>query len=41
MIPCEDFDLIAFSLGYEMAYSNVLNVLELGEYSAEILRSRG
>ena len=28
--PMEDFDLIAFSLGYEMAYSNVLNMLELG-----------
>ncbi len=28
--PLEDFDLIAFSIGYEMAYSNVLNVLELG-----------
>ena len=28
--PLEEFDLIAFSLGYEMAYSNVLNMLELG-----------
>lgn len=28
--PLEDFDLIAFSMGYEMAYSNVLNMLELG-----------
>ena len=28
--PMEDFDLIAFSIGYEMAYSNVLNMLELG-----------
>ena len=26
----EEFDLIAFSIGYEMAYSNVLNMLELG-----------
>ena len=25
-----DFDMIAFSIGYEMAYSNVLNMLELG-----------
>ena len=28
--PMEDFDMIAFSLGYEMAYSNVLNMLDLG-----------
>lgn len=28
--PLEEFDVIAFSLGYEMAYSNVLNMLELG-----------
>lgn len=28
--PMECFDLIAFSIGYEMAYSNVLNMLELG-----------
>ena len=28
--PMEEFDLIAFSIGYEMAYSNVLNMLELG-----------
>ena len=28
--PMEDFDMIAFSIGYEMAYSNVLNMLELG-----------
>ena len=28
--PLEEFDLIAFSIGYEMAYSNVLNMLELG-----------
>ena len=25
-----DFDLIGFSLGYEMAYTNVLNMLDLG-----------
>ncbi len=29
--PLGQFDLIAFSLGYEMAYSNVLNMLELGK----------
>lgn len=28
--PMAEFDLIAFSIGYEMAYSNVLNMLELG-----------
>jgi radical SAM family uncharacterized protein len=33
--PMEDFDLIAFSIGYEMAYSNVLNMLELGHIPLE------
>lgn len=28
--PLTDFDIIGFSLGYEMAYSNVLNMLDLG-----------
>ncbi len=28
--PMAEFDLIAFSIGYEMAYSNVLNMMELG-----------
>lgn len=28
--PICDFDMIAFSVGYEMAYSNILNMLELG-----------
>ena len=28
--PMCGFDLIAFSIGYEMAYSNVLNMLDLG-----------
>lgn len=27
--PIEDFDIIGFSLGYEMAYTNVLNMLDL------------
>ncbi len=27
--PVSDFDVVAFSLGYEMAYSNVLNMLDL------------
>jgi radical SAM family uncharacterized protein len=27
--PVRDFDIVAFSLGYEMAYTNVLNMLEL------------
>jgi len=26
----KDFDLVGFSLGYELSYSNVLNILELG-----------
>ena len=27
--PVKDFDMIAFTIGYEMAYSNVLNMLKL------------
>ena len=27
--PVKDFDMIAFSIGYEMAYSNILNMLDL------------
>jgi len=27
--PMGDFDMIAFSIGYEMAYSNILNMLDL------------
>ncbi len=27
--PSRDFDIIGFSLGYEMAYTNVLNMLDL------------
>ena len=27
--PIKDFDIIAFSVGYEMAYTNVLNMLDL------------
>ena len=27
--PVKDFDLIGFSLGYELAYTNVLNMLDL------------
>lgn len=38
--PMEAFDLIAFSLGYEMAYSNVLNMLELGHIPLKA-RDRG
>ena len=29
--PVKDFDMIAFSIGYEMAYSNVLNMLRLAQ----------
>ena len=28
--PVKDFDMIAFTIGYEMAYSNILNMLNLG-----------
>lgn len=28
--PLADFDLIAFTIGYEMSYSNILNMLRLG-----------
>jgi len=27
--PVQDFDMIAFTIGYEMAYSNILNMLDL------------
>ena len=27
--PVKDFDMVAFTIGYEMAYSNVLNMLKL------------
>ena len=27
--PVRDFDMIAFTIGYEMAYSNILNMLDL------------
>ena len=27
--PVKDFDIIAFSIGYEMAYTNILNMLDL------------
>ncbi len=29
--PLKEFDVIAFSLGYELTYTNVLNILELGQ----------
>jgi radical SAM family uncharacterized protein len=29
--PVKDFDMIAFSIGYEMAYSNILNMLHLAK----------
>ena len=31
--PISDFDIIGFSLGYEMAYTNVLNMLDLAGLS--------
>ncbi|MBR6825756.1 MAG: B12-binding domain-containing radical SAM protein, partial [Oscillospiraceae bacterium] len=29
--PLTDFDMIAFTIGYEMSYTNVLNMLKLGD----------
>lgn len=29
--PVKDFDMIAFTIGYEMAYSNILNMLKLAQ----------
>ena len=29
--PVADFDMVAFTIGYEMAYSNILNMLDLGK----------
>ena len=31
--PLEEFDIIAFSIGYEMAYTNILNMLDPCRYS--------
>ena len=31
--PVKDFDMIAFTIGYEMAYSNILNMLDLAGVS--------
>ena len=30
-MPVKDFDMIAFSIGYEMSYSNILNMLRLSQ----------
>lgn len=29
--PVKDFDMVAFTIGYEMAYSNILNMLKLAQ----------
>ena len=31
--PLKDFDIIAFSIGYELTYTNMLNILDLGGVS--------
>ena len=37
--PISDFDIIGFSLGYEMAYTNVLNMLDLAGLPIQIGRA--
>ena len=32
--PLKDFDIIGFSLDYELTYTNVLNMLDLGQIQA-------
>ncbi|SBW05504.1 Radical SAM domain protein [uncultured Eubacteriales bacterium] len=39
--PISDFDLIGFSLGYEMAYTNVLNMLDLAGLPVRAKERRG
>ncbi len=39
--PIADFDLIGFSLGYEMAYTNVLNMLDLAGLPVRSEERRG
>ena len=39
--PIADFDLIGFSLGYEMAYTNVLNMLDLAGLPVRGAERRG
>lgn len=34
--PVKDFDMIAFTIGYEMAYSNVLNMLDLAGFPSTL-----
>ena len=33
--PLSEFDIIGFSIGYELTYTNVLNILDLGRISLE------
>ena len=33
--PLKEFDIIGFSLGYELSYTNVLNILDLGKIPLE------
>ncbi len=39
--PVKDFDLIAFSIGYEMSYSNILNMLRLAGVPLEARERTG
>ena len=39
-IPVRDFDMIGFTLQYEMSYSNIVNMLELAGSSAQDMRAR-
>ena len=38
--PLKDFDIIGFSLGYELTYTNVLNMLLTGRNPRAVLGER-
>ena len=39
--PVKDFDMIAFTIGYEMSYSNILNMLDLAEIPLRASERKG
>ena len=39
--PVKDFDMIAFTIGYEMSYSNILNMLKLAKVPLHSLDRQG
>ena len=39
--PLDQFDMIAFTVGYEMSYTNILNMLRLGNIPLHASERRG